>query len=125
MERPSSSASLSSPASSSTLSLPELESVNLPQSPITLRNGRRGDLQNHSYSGTARQGPVRYISPASLTLSRIMEQDRMNAKNNNAVKVPDIIAPGPVAAAKSKPRLCLMGQRRYAMISLCWTLDPI
>lgn len=101
--------------------VPEIENLNLSESPVMLRNGRRRDWQNQSYSGAARQGPVRYISPASLTLEDILEQDRANAKQNNTGKVPEMTAPGPVAVAKGKPRLLLMGQRRYAQFVMAWT----
>lgn len=117
MVGPSSSVPPNSPASGSALDLPDIESLNLPESPSMLRNGRRRDWQNHSYYGPAREGPVRYISPASLTLERIMEQDRAaSTRNNGPDKVPEMTAPGPVAVAKGKPRLLLMGQRRYAWL---------
>lgn len=45
-------------------------------------------------------------------------EDRTHAKLNKAAKVPDMTAPGPVAAAKGKPRLMLMGQRRSGKSSI-------
>ena len=72
-------------------------------------------MENNKYNGPARQGPVRYLSQASLNLERIYEQNRQNiqrrAEDNSldAAKVPLQTAG---AAARGKPRLLLMGQRR-------------
>jgi Ras-related GTP-binding protein C/D len=74
-----------------------------------LYTGRRRTKLDHSYNGPPRQGPVRHISPAQLNLERVYEQNRLNSQRRNAAKVPEP-APGP--AAKGKPRLLLMGQRR-------------
>ena len=74
-----------------------------------LYTGRRRTKLDHSYNGPPRQGPVRHISPAQLNLERVHEQNRLNAQRRDATKVPEP-APGP--AAKGKPRLLLMGQRR-------------
>lgn len=76
-----------------------------------LQNGRRRTKLDRSYSGPARQGPVRHISPAQLNLERVHEQNRLNAQKIDGVKAPE---PAPGAAAKGKPRLLLMGQRRYS-----------
>lgn len=75
-----------------------------------LHTGRRRTKLDRSYSGPPRQGPVRHISPAQLNLERAHEQNRINVQKKDAAKVSDL-APGP--AAKGKPRLLLMGQRRY------------
>lgn len=77
-----------------------------------LYTGRRRTKLDHSYNGPPRQGPVRHISPAQLNLERVYEQNRLNAQRRDAAKVPEL-APGP--AAKGKPRLLLMGQRRSVL----------
>ena len=74
-----------------------------------LSTPRRRVKQDGSYNGPARQGPVRHISRASLSLERLYEQNRANIQKKDATKTPEP-APGP--AAKGKPRLLLMGQRR-------------
>lgn len=73
--------------------------------------GRRKTLEmkNRTYNGPARQGPVRHISQASLNLERIHEQNRLNLQQRPNVRIPEP-APGP--AARGKPRLLLMGQKR-------------
>jgi Ras-related GTP-binding protein C/D len=70
---------------------------------------------DRSYNGPPRQGPVRHISPAQLNLERIYEQNRLNVQKKDAAKTPE---PAPGQAAKGKPRLLLMGQRRLAQKSL-------
>ena len=75
-----------------------------------LRTGRRRTKQDLSYNGPARQGPVRHISIAQLNLERVHEQNRLNVQKRDGVKAPE---PAPGAAAKGKPRLLLMGQRRF------------
>lgn len=75
-----------------------------------LHTGRRRTKLDRSYNGPPRQGPVRHISPAQLNLERVYEQNRINIQKIDATKAPEP-APGP--AAKGKPRLLLMGQRRY------------
>jgi len=77
-----------------------------------LQNGRRRTKLDRSYSGPARQGPVRHISPAQLKLERVHEQNRLNVQKIDNAKSPE---PAPGAAAKGKPRLLLMGQRRYVV----------
>lgn len=83
---------------------------------IMLQVGRRRTNENGHYNGPPRQGPVRYISQASLNLERIHEQNRLNMQKREgkdgkeAIKIP-AQAPGP--AARGKPRLLLMGQRRF------------
>jgi Ras-related GTP-binding protein C/D len=74
-----------------------------------LHTGRRRSRQDGTYNGPPRQGPVRHISPAQLNLERVHEQNRLNAQKRDAGKAPE---PAPGAAAKGKPRLLLMGQRR-------------
>lgn len=74
-----------------------------------LSTGRRRTKLDRSYSGPPRQGPVRHISPAQLNLEFLHEQNRLNAQRKDSTKVSEP-APGP--AAKGKPRLLLMGQRR-------------
>ena len=77
--------------------------------PPVLHNGFRRGVPDGSYNGPARQGPVRYISPAQLTLQRLHEQNRAAMQKQDPVNAPE---PAPGAAAKGKPRLLLMGQRR-------------
>lgn len=74
-----------------------------------LQKGRRRSKQDGTYNGPARQGPVRHISPATLSLERVHEQNRAIAQKKDATTAP---APAPGPAAKGKPRLLLMGQRR-------------
>lgn len=74
-----------------------------------LYTGRRRTKLDRKYNGPPRQGPVRHISPAQLNLERVYEQNRLNAQKKDVAKAPEP-APGP--AAKGKPRLLLMGQRR-------------
>ncbi|PBP25236.1 hypothetical protein BUE80_DR003718 [Diplocarpon rosae] len=80
-----------------------------------LSNGRRRTKLDGSYNGPARQGPVRHISPAQLNLERLYEQNRSIAQKNNAASAP---GPAPGPAAKGKPRLLLMGQRRSGKSSI-------
>ncbi|KAN0115201.1 Gtr1/RagA G protein conserved region domain containing protein [Hyaloscypha variabilis] len=80
-----------------------------------LETGRRRTKLDHSYNGPARQGPVRHISPVQLTLERIHEQNRANVQKVDPAKAP---APAPGAAARGKPRLLLMGQRRSGKSSI-------
>lgn len=58
-------------------------------------------------------------SPAQLNLQRLYEQSRRGAPapSKDAQK-PSTPGPnaGPPAAAKGKPRLLLMGQRRYVVV---------
>lgn len=75
-----------------------------------LHTGRRRTKQDRAYNGPPRQGPVRHISPAQLNLERVYEQNRLIVQKKDASN-PLEPAPGP--AAKGKPRLLLMGQRRY------------
>jgi Ras-related GTP-binding protein C/D len=75
-----------------------------------LHTGRRRTKLDRAYNGRPRQGPVRHISPAQLNLERVYEQNRVNVQKKDAAKALEL-APGP--AAKGKPRLLLMGQRRY------------
>lgn len=74
-----------------------------------LETGRRRTKLDRSYNGPPRQGPVRHISPAQLNLERIHEQNRANVQRVDPAKA---LAPAPGAAARGKPRLLLMGQRR-------------
>jgi Ras-related GTP-binding protein C/D len=74
-----------------------------------LHTGRRRTKLDRSYSGPPRQGPVRHISPAQLNLERVYEQNRLNIPKKDGAKA---VEPAPGTAAKGKPRLLLMGQRR-------------
>ncbi|CAL3964533.1 unnamed protein product [Diplocarpon coronariae] len=80
-----------------------------------LSNGRRRTKLDGKYNGPARQGPVRHISPAQLNLERLYEQNRSIAQKNNPASAP---GPAPGPAAKGKPRLLLMGQRRSGKSSI-------
>lgn len=82
-------------------------------SPSILQTGRRRTKEDQSYSGPPRMGPVRHISPASLNLEFIYEQNRAALQKKDATKVVD---PAPGVAAKGKPRLMLMGQRRLVLL---------
>ncbi|KAI9740768.1 MAG: hypothetical protein M1818_004733 [Claussenomyces sp. TS43310] len=79
--------------------------------------GRRKTLEmrNGTYNGPARQGPVRHLSAASLSLARIHEQNRNSLQRQSGAKVPD---PAPGLAARGKPRLLLMGQKRSGKSSI-------
>jgi len=79
-----------------------------------LHSGRRRTRLDRSYNGPPRQGPVRHISPAQLNLERVYEQNRLEVQKKDATKGPEP-APGPAALAQGKPRLLLMGQRRYVL----------
>jgi hypothetical protein len=83
-----------------------------------LYTGRRRTKLDRKYNGPPRQGPVRHISPAQLNLERLYEQNRLNVQKKDAAKAPEP-APGP--AAKGKPRLLLMGQRRR--VEMCMILQ--
>jgi Ras-related GTP-binding protein C/D len=80
-----------------------------------LHTGRRRSNQDRSYNGPARQGPVRHISVAQLNLERVYEQNRLNVQKRDGVNAPE---PAPGTAAKGKPRLLLMGQRRFDNFAL-------
>lgn len=79
--------------------------------------GRRRtiEMKKGLYNGPARRGPVRHVSLATLSLQAIYEQDRSNwTKVTQPTHVrPHAIMATPNAAAKGKPRLLLMGQKRY------------
>lgn len=74
-----------------------------------LHKGRRATVEDGTYNGPARQGPVRHISKASLTLDALYTQDRNKLQKSGMANIPE---PSPAQAAKGKPRLLLMGQRR-------------
>jgi Ras-related GTP-binding protein C/D len=81
-----------------------------------LHNGRRRIRINGAYNGPARQGPVRYISEASLKVERVYQQNRYNLQkrvDDNRLDASKLPAQAPGPAAGGKPRLLLMGQRRY------------
>ena len=73
-----------------------------------LETGRRRPKPDGTYNGPARQGPVRHISPAQLMVQRVYEQNRLNVQKKDG----KALEPAPGTAAKGKPRLLLMGQRR-------------
>lgn len=65
-----------------------------------------------------RPRPIRFISPAALNLSRVYEQNRQRIQKKDGPKVPDPTTP----QTKGKPRLLLMGQRRYGTFGFGWTV---
>jgi Ras-related GTP-binding protein C/D len=72
-------------------------------------------MENSKYNGPARRGPVRYLSQASLNLERIYEQNRQNLQrraDDNRLDATKVAMQAPGPAARGKPRLLLMGQRR-------------
>jgi len=73
-------------------------------------SGRSDDPSTHRLP----RGPVRRSdSQAVLNLKRVFQQNRRSQKKDGtAPKVPDPIT---VPQTKGKPRLLLMGQRRYVM----------
>lgn len=78
--------------------------------------GMRRTPVNHTCNVPLRQDASRPISPASLMLKRLHEQNKTDidnhvAQGNTSNMVPPR-APGPEAALRGKPRLLLMGQRR-------------
>lgn len=81
-----------------------------------LHTGMRRTSVNNTYNGSLRQNAARFISPASLMLERLHEQNRTAIENHVAEEVTRNMvpprAPGPEAALRGKPRLLLMGQRR-------------
>ena len=67
-----------------------------------------------TYGSPSRRSRVRYLSPASLNLERVFEQNRQRLQQRDGGKQADIVAPLP---PKGKPRLLLMDQRRYLSLS--------
>ncbi len=87
----------------------------LHHSPPVLHNGCRRIRDNHSYNGRPRQGPIRELSSASLKLERIYEQNRtylQKRADENRLEASKVPPPAAGSAARGKPRLLLMGQRR-------------
>ncbi|KFY07389.1 hypothetical protein V492_07169, partial [Pseudogymnoascus sp. VKM F-4246] len=84
-----------------------------------LQSGLRKTKGDKQYNGPPRRSGARFVSKASLTLETIHEQNRLNLQKRDngkgSIKIPDP-APGP--AAKGKPRLLLMGQRRSGKSSI-------
>lgn len=86
-----------------------------------LQNGRRRSKQNGTYNGPPRQGPVRELSGASLNFQRIHEQNRYKLQQraeDNRIDVSKVPAQAPGPAARGKPRLLLMGQRRQVTCTI-------
>ena len=63
------------------------------------------DLAQHTFGGR--------LSPAKLNLQRLYEQNLRGAPKKDASKPVDPAAPA--VPVKGKPRLLLMGQRRYVV----------
>jgi len=63
-----------------------------------------------TYGSPPRRSRVRYLSPASLKLGHVFEQNRQRLQHRDGGKQPELVAP---PLTKGKPRLLLMGQRRY------------
>jgi len=73
--------------------------------------GDDADRDIESQPQSPRRGLVRWISPAVLNLERVIEQNRQRTqKKDGSIKAPGQI---PTPQTKGKPRLLLMGQRRY------------
>lgn len=53
-------------------------------------------------------------SPAMLNLERVFEQNRQRPQKRDVTKMPEI----PLVQTKTKPRLLLMGQRRFVVPSV-------
>jgi Ras-related GTP-binding protein C/D len=73
-----------------------------------------GDVPAGMTGGPSRPRPIRFISPATLNLHRVYEQNRQRLQKKDGAKVPDPTTP----QTKGKPRLLLMGQRRYGLLPL-------
>ncbi len=72
---------------------------------------RRNTSAVGSGSASPHRGQVKFLSPALLNLERVHEQNLQRIqKRDGAGKQPELI---PELPAKGKPRLMLMGQRRY------------
>ena len=69
------------------------------------RSEEHDNISRHTFGGR--------LSPAKLNLQRVYEQNLRGAPKNDASKQTDPAAGLP---AKGKPRLLLMGQRRYVMM---------
>jgi hypothetical protein len=71
--------------------------------------------------GGPRRGGI-YISPATVRLNRVFEQNRQRQQKKDGVKIQDSAA---TPQGKGKPRLLLMGQRRYAKCGSFLTLHVL
>ncbi|KAK3943006.1 GTP-binding protein gtr2 [Diplogelasinospora grovesii] len=66
-------------------------------------------------SARLRGNSVKYVSPATLRLERVYEQNRQRLQKEDGARVPD---PATTPQIKGKPRLLLMGQRRSGKSSI-------
>lgn len=80
---------------------------------------RRLEIRSQAMEGKERRlllprerDPNREMSPAMLNLERVYEQTRHRSQKKEAAKMPEI----PTLQTKTKPRLLLMGQRRYERV---------
>lgn len=76
---------------------------------LTVRSEEGDDPSAHTFGGR--------LSPAKLNLQRVYEQNLRGAQKKDVSKLVDPSAPAGVPT-KGKPRLLLMGQRRYVAPSL-------
>ncbi|KAK4189591.1 hypothetical protein QBC35DRAFT_380043 [Podospora australis] len=72
------------------------------------------DSSTETGSRSSRPLPVRFLTPASLNLHRVFEQNEQRVQKRSGGKIPDPTRP----ATKGKPRLLLMGQRRSGKSSI-------
>lgn len=63
---------------------------------------------------TPRRSNVKYISAAALNLERVYEQNRARLQQRDGALSPTV-EQATANAGKGKPRLLLMGQRRYVL----------
>jgi hypothetical protein len=59
-------------------------------------------------------------SPAQQNLTRLFEQNQQRGQKNATAKAPE---QAPDGATKGKPRLLLMGQRRYVLHTPMWDTE--
>ncbi|KAJ2907195.1 uncharacterized protein MKZ38_006489 [Zalerion maritima] len=69
-------------------------------------------------SGRGRSTAIPYISPASLNLTHVYEQNRQRVQKQDGTKAEGGGGPSGQGAARGKPRLLLMGQRRSGKSSI-------
>lgn len=71
-----------------------------------------GPSRSSSVPGTPRRSKVKYISAAALNLERVFQQNRARLQQRDGALSPTN-EQASANAGKGKPRLLLMGQRRY------------
>lgn len=73
-----------------------------------------GPSRSSSAPGTPRRSNVKYVSVAALNLERVYEQNRARLQQRDGALSPTN-EQASANAGKGKPRLLLMGQRRYVL----------